>query len=145
MRSVLKTIKTDFSIKNDDTMNINKYKKTKFMKKFFFITFLLTSVFSFGQSVIKTDTLCKVVRKDYAVQIASTVDINVFIMQPSYKEVFGNFETEKVCMKDGSICYRILIPVDGYDEAKTIQSYYKKTRNYKDAFIVTYIDGKRLN
>ena len=123
------------------------------MKKFILIFALLLIAFaSFGQAdstmVASAPTLgqpCKAVRKDFAVQIASTVDPNVFIMQPSYKEVLDNFETEKVCLKDGTVRWRILIPAEDWVEATIIQSYYKTTRNYKDAFIVTYIDGKRLN
>jgi hypothetical protein len=121
------------------------------MKQFILIfTLLLIGFASFGQSdstEAKTELgqPCKAVRKDFAVQIASTVDPNVFIMQPSYKEVLDNFETEKVCLKDGTVRWRILIPAEDWVEATLIESYYKTTRNYKDCFIVTYIDGKRLN
>lgn len=119
------------------------------MKQFILMPlFALVATFSFGQTTTTKETQktpCEATELSYAVQIASTIDPIYFTMQPAYAEVLDTFETEKVCTKNGKEVYRILIPAEDWVTATHIEAYYKTTKHYKDAFVVTYRNGVRLN
>jgi hypothetical protein len=90
-------------------------------------------------------TPCQAARLDFAVQIASVTDPNLFVAHKGFRDVIDNFETEKVCLSDGKVVYRILIPAEDLVEAQIKHSHYIRTRYYSDAFIVKFVNGKRYN
>ena len=106
------------------------------------IAIFSTALASAQPSLMSDD--CKDDRFEYAVQIASTSSPELFVLQPGYKEVLDRFETEKVCLPDGKVTYRILIPAEDLAEAQILHSYYRRTV-YRDAFIVVFKNGKRIN
>jgi hypothetical protein len=121
------------------------------MKQLLFLMALLFSVTMQAQAQAQ-DTIpefpatpCQAARIDYAVQIASVTDPNMFVAHRGFRDVIDNFETEKVCLPDGKVVYRILIPAEDFVSAGIIHSHYIRTRYYSDAFIVKYVNGKRYN
>ena len=119
------------------------------MKQFIFLLTAILFSFETFAATVDTDTIpaapCQAARVEYAVQIASVTDPHFFVMHKGFVDVIDNFETEKVCLADGKVVYRILIEAEDLIDAQIKHSHYIRTKYYSDAFIVKYVNGKRYN
>lgn len=118
------------------------------MKNILIALFALTATFSFGQTIDSTDNK-KVPwvpdRIEYAVQIASTANLELLMQKPKFHEqVIDTYEFETACLKEGNVVYRVLIPAEDLADAYEKHSYYRRTM-FRDCFIVTFKNGVRIN
>ena len=118
------------------------------MKNILIVLFALTATFSFGQSIDSTDNKklpCVQDRIEYAVQIASTANLEMLMQNPKFHEqVIDKYEFETACLKEGNVVYRVLIPSEDLTDAYEKHSYYRRTM-FRDCFIVTFKNGVRIN
>lgn len=115
------------------------------MRKTLVILLAFTATFSFGQidsTEIEESNYPE--RIEYAVQIASTTDIDSVLHNPNfYEEVIDAYEIEKVFL-NGVIVYRFLVHAEDLVDAYIKHSYYRKTA-YRNCSIVTFKNGDRID
>ena len=118
------------------------------MRKTLVILLAFTATFTFGQavdSIQAKNVPCKPATMQYAVQIASTSNIELLMQRPSFHEqVIDEYKLETACLKDGKVVYRVMIPAEDLTDAYIKHSYYRRTQ-FRDCFIVNIKDGVRLN
>ena len=118
------------------------------MRKTLVILLAFTATFAFGQATDSTQVKnvpCKAATMEYAVQIASTSNIDLLKQRPSFHDqVIDDYKLETACLKDGKVVYRVMIPAEDLVDAYIKHSYYRRTQ-FRDCFIVNIKDGVRIN
>jgi hypothetical protein len=114
------------------------------MKKILVILLAFTATFSFGQTDTTEVEESYPERIEYAIQIASTTDIDSVLQNPYFnEEVIDAYEIEKVLL-DGVMVYRFLVHAQDLVDAYIKHSHYRKT-TYRNCTIVTFRNGDRID